>query len=161
MLQEGAPSIPYHRAVPEATSHAAEPARSALDDALSRIGDRWTLLVVEALLGGERRFGELERDVPGLAPNILSDRLRRLERDGLIVATPYSERPMRLAYRLTADGQELAGALRLLGEWGARRTGRGEAPHHAACGTIVEARWYCPTCARIVAEDETGELRHV
>jgi DNA-binding HxlR family transcriptional regulator len=161
MLQEAGAPIPYHRPVNEAGSTVAGPTRSALDEALSRIGDRWTLLVVEALLAGERRFGELERDVPGLAPNILSDRLRRLEREGLIVASPYTERPVRMSYRLTADGQELAGALRLLGEWGARRTGQEEAPHHAACGTAVVARWYCPTCARVVSEDETGELRHV
>lgn len=151
----------YHRPVTDPGPSAGAPTRSALDEALARIGDRWTLLIVEALLSGERRFGELERDVPGLAPNILSDRLRRLEREGLIVASPYSERPVRLGYRLTADGQELAGALRLLGEWGARRTGRAEAPHHAACGTTVEGRWYCPTCARMVSEDETDELRHV
>lgn len=148
--------IPYHHSV---AGTGATP--SALEEALARIGDRWTLLVVEALLEGPRRFGELQRDVPGVAPNILSDRLKRLERDRLVVARPYSERPMRMAYELTADGLGLAGALRLLADWGARRSERAEALRHPSCGTPLDARWYCPTCARVVDEDETGDLRHV
>jgi len=148
-------AIAYHRPV------AGPNAPSALDEALARIGDRWTLLVVEALLAGSRRFNELQSDVPGLAPNILSDRLKRLERDGLIVGRPYSERPPRLAYELTGDGRGLASALRLLSDWGARRSERAEAPRHPACGTPLEVRWYCPTCARMVEEDETAELRHL
>jgi DNA-binding HxlR family transcriptional regulator len=159
-MQEDASPITYHRPVVHAAeSGAAE--RSALDEALAHIGDRWALLVVEALLGGARRFNDLQHDVPGLAPNILSDRLKRLERDGIVVARPYSERPPRVAYELTGDGLGLAGALRLLTDWGARRSERAESPRHPACGTPLEARWYCPTCARVVAEDETGELRHV
>jgi DNA-binding HxlR family transcriptional regulator len=121
---------------------------SGLATALDRVGDRWSLLVVEALLDGPRRFGELETALTGIAPNILSDRLRRLERDGIIRSTPYSTRPTRLAYALTADGGELAGALRLLADWGSRTVDRPEALRHETCGTPLEARWYCPTCAR-------------
>ena len=93
---------------------------------MSRVGDRWTLLVIDALLDGPRRFNELTAAVPGLASNILSARLRRLEREGLVVAVPYSERPARYEYRVSAEGRELAGALRLLARWGARAAG-GEA----------------------------------
>src|ERR1700761_4656498 len=92
---------------------------SPLAEALARVGDRWTLLVVEALLTGPRRFNELLSEIPGIAANILSERLKRLERDALLVARPYSERPPRAAYELTAEGKELAGALRLLAYWGA------------------------------------------
>ncbi len=92
---------------------------SPLAEALARVGDRWTLLVVEALLPGPRRFNDLLSQIPGIAANILSDRLKRLERDGLLVARPYSQRPPRAAYQLTAEGTELAGALRLLAHWGA------------------------------------------
>jgi len=87
---------------------------SPLAEALARVGDRWTLLVVEALLPGPRRFNELLSQIPGIAANILSERLKRLERDGLLVARPYSQRPPRATYQLTAEGTELAGALRLL-----------------------------------------------
>lgn len=134
---------------------------SPLDAALARVGDRWSLLLVEALLAGSRRFNELLEDVPGIAPNILTDRLRRLERESVVRATPYTERPMRYAYDLTADGRELAGVLRLLATWGARGTDAAEPLRHATCGTPMEARWYCPTCARAVADDESSALRFV
>lgn len=128
----------------------------ALAAALDLVGDRWSLLLVEALLPGPRRFNELGDDVPGIAPNILSDRLRRLERGGIVVASPYSRRPVRMEYALTADGRELAGALLLLADWGARRGGEGEPLRHDACGTPLEARWHCPTCDATVS-DQPGE----
>ena len=56
-----------------------ETAASPLAEALARVGDRWTLLVVEALLAGPRRFNDLLAQIPGLAANILSERLKRLE----------------------------------------------------------------------------------
>jgi len=123
---------------------------SPLAEALARVGDRWTLLVVEALLPGSRRFNDLLSQIPGIAANILSDRLKRLERDGLLVARPYSQRPPRASYQLTAEGTELAGALRLLAHWGSRHTDQADAQRHLACGTPIEARWYCPTCDQLV-----------
>jgi DNA-binding HxlR family transcriptional regulator len=129
---------------------ARENASSPLAQALARVGDRWTLLLVEALLAGPRRFNDLLGEVPGIAPNILSERLKRLEREALLVARPYSDRPPRAVYQLTAEGKELAGALRLLASWGTRHTEPSDAPRHLACGTPIEARWYCPTCDRLV-----------
>jgi DNA-binding HxlR family transcriptional regulator len=136
---------------------------SPLAAALDRVGDRWTLLVVEAMLEGPRRFADLATVIPGIAPNILSQRLKHLEQQTLLVSRPYSRRPVRLAYELTAAGLELAGALRMLGQWGASVSGRTAAnlPRHASCGTPMEARWYCPTCARAVDEDERPEIRFV
>src|ERR671910_1107233 len=104
-----------------------------LEAALDRVGDRWSLLVVEALLDGPRRFGELADVVTGIAPNILTDRLRRLERAGILRSSPYQERPTRLAYDLTADGRGLASALRLLSDWGSRRSTEAEPLRHEAC----------------------------
>ena len=123
-----------------------------LEEALASVGDRWTLLVVAALLDGPRRFGDLQRALPGIASNVLSGRLRLLEQQGLVVAQPYSERPPRYVYELTSAGADLAGALRLLADWGARHSDANP-PRHAACGTPLEARWYCPTCERPVEED--------
>ena len=131
---------------------------SALGAALDRVGDRWSLLLVEALLAGPLRFGELGEAMTGIAPNILADRLRRLGRTGILVATPYSRRPPRMEYALTIDGRELAGALHLLAEWGVRRGGVGEPLRHEACGTPLEARWHCPTCERLVDDDQPDEL---
>jgi DNA-binding HxlR family transcriptional regulator len=135
-------------------------ATSPLDEAVARVGDRWTLLIVQALLGGSRRFNDLLEALPGIAPNVLSQRLKHLEREAVVVGQPYSRRPPRLAYQLTASGRELAGALRLLAQWGAERSGEGEGLRHVACGTLLEARWYCPTCARPVEDDDAGDLRY-
>lgn len=118
------------------------------------MGDRWTLLIVEALLAGPLRFSELTEHVSGIAPNILTQRLRHLERERLVVAQPYSDRPPRFAYALTARGQELAGALRLLADWGSQPAAGDEAPRHAACGSPLETRLYCPTCEVAVDEGE-------
>jgi DNA-binding HxlR family transcriptional regulator len=136
---------------------------SSLAAALERVGDRWSLLLVEALLDGARRFNELLEGLPGIAPNILADRLRRLEREGIVVGRPYSRRPPRMEYGLSADGSDLAGALRLLADWGARRPGHGADTHeplrHERCGTPLEARWYCPTCGETVADREAADTR--
>ncbi|MER3418658.1 MAG: transcriptional regulator, partial [Chloroflexota bacterium] len=85
-------------------------AAAALETALEQVGDRWSLRIVAVLLDGPRRFGELAAVVPGIAPNVLADRLRRLARTGIVVARPYERRPVRYEYALTADGAELAAA---------------------------------------------------
>ena len=132
---------------------------SPLAAALASVGDRWTLHVVAALLDGPRRFGDLQEEVGGIAPNVLSQRLRRLEDDGLVIAQPYSERPPRFVYELSEAGRGLAGVLRLLVDWGARHSGA-EPPRHAACGTPLEAVWFCPTCDAPVALADAGEDLH-
>ncbi len=136
-------------------------APSPLAAALERVGDRWSLLLVEALLPGPRRFSELSQAIPGIAPNILADRLRRLESERVVRSTPYSERPPRYVYELTPEGAELAGALRLLADWGSRVAREAEPLRHVACGTPMEARWFCPTCAHAVESTETDEVRYL
>ena len=143
----------------ERASHSQARVGSPLGEAMARVGDRWTLLVVNALLGGPRRFNDLLGDLPGLAPNVLTQRLRHLEHEGVVVTTPYSRRPPRMVYELTASGRELAGALRLLAQWGAGRSDDADALRHAACGTAMEARWWCPTCGRVVDDDQADEVR--
>ena len=139
----------------EAAAGRREP--SALSEALDRVGDRWTLLLVEALLDGPRRFGDLQEAVPGIAPNVLTGRLRHLEREALVVARPYSRRPPRFTYELTESGAELAGALRLLADWGARQSEHVDSLRHERCGTALEARWWCPACEAVVDEDDTTD----
>jgi len=135
--------------------------QTPLELALERVGDRWSLLLVEALLDGPRRFNELSEAVAGIAPNILTSRLRSLEREGVVLSRPYSERPPRAEYVLTAAGRDLASAIRLLADWGARRSDAAEPIRHDVCGTPLEARWYCPTCTVVVEESATGESRIV
>ncbi|RPI25993.1 MAG: transcriptional regulator [Actinobacteria bacterium] len=130
--------------------------------ALERIGDRWSLLIIDALQGGPLRFSDLTEQVRGIAPNTLSSRLTRLETDGVIVADAYSERPVRYEYQLTAAGRDLAGALRLLAHWGVRLADESAVIRHDLCGTPLEPRWYCASCERVVAETDAGaEIRMV
>lgn len=139
----------------------ARPAESPLERAVARVGDRWSLLVVSALLDGPRRFGELQEALAGIAPNVLSHRLKHLEREGVVVARAYSRRPPRFAYQLTATGHELAGALRLLAQWGAAGD-EGEGVLHRSCGTPMEPTWWCPTCERPVDDgaDDGDDLTY-
>jgi len=141
--------------------HPANAPPTPLGDALARIGDRWTLLVVAALLDGEKRFNELQEQLDGIAPNVLSGRLKLLGEQALIVSRPYSERPPRFVYELTERGRELAGALRLLADWGAASAGQAEPLRHAACGGALEARWWCPSCETVVDDPADDEIVHV
>jgi DNA-binding HxlR family transcriptional regulator len=137
----------------------AERGDSPLRAALAAVGDRWTLLVVAALLDGPLRFGDLQEALPGIAPNVLTQRLRRLEHDGLAIAQPYCDRPPRYVYELTEAGRGLAGVLRLLADWGARHGGT-EPPRHAACGTPLDARWWCPGCEEAVDAADADDLHY-
>lgn len=134
--------------------------QSPLAAAVAKVGDRWTLLLVEALLDGPRRFGQLRETVTGIAPNILSQRLKHLEREGVIAARAYSERPTRFTYALTDSGAELASALSLLAAWGAAHSSDAQAPAHVLCGTPLQVRWYCPTCDLPVPDADADELRY-
>jgi DNA-binding HxlR family transcriptional regulator len=147
--------------MPSSLAGVSETAPTALAEALERVGDRWTLLIVEALLDGPRRFGDLQEAVTGIAPNILTQRLRHLEREALVLSRPYSDRPPRLAYELSASGAELAGALRLLADWGARFADAAEPLRHSLCGTALEARWWCPACDLPVNENEADDTQLV
>jgi DNA-binding HxlR family transcriptional regulator len=92
------------------------PAACALDLA----GDKWTLLVVRDLLRGRTTYGELADSPEGIPTNILADRLRRMEKAGLIKAVPYQRRPVRYAYSLTEKGRGLGDVLRAVARWGHR-----------------------------------------
>ena len=92
-----------------------------LDQAIRAVGDRWSLLVLAALLDGERRYGELQAAVPGISSNVLASRLAALEGAGLVRSEPYSERPLRVSYALTDAGRELRTAIEALAAWGERQ----------------------------------------
>ncbi len=89
--------------------------------ALDVVGDRWTLLIIRDLLGGKRRYGDFLASPEKIPTNILAERLRRLEREGLIGRVPYSTRPPRMEYHLTPEGRELGHAVDALARWGLTR----------------------------------------
>ena len=85
---------------------------------LDLVGDKWSLLVVRDLLHGKATYGELANSLEKIPTNILADRLKRLEDAGLIVSSPYQERPVRYAYKLSAKGEALGDVLLSLVRWG-------------------------------------------
>jgi DNA-binding HxlR family transcriptional regulator len=89
------------------------PTREVLD----RIGDRWTVLVIESLEGGPQRFSELARTIEGVSQKMLTQTLRGLERDGLVTRTVHAEVPPRVHYELTGLGRTLTGLLAALDDW--------------------------------------------
>lgn len=85
---------------------------------LDRIADKWTVLVITLLSGGTpRRFNELRRNIEGISQKMLTQTLRVLERDGLVVRTLYAEVPPRVEYALTPLGVTLCDPIAQLGEW--------------------------------------------
>jgi DNA-binding HxlR family transcriptional regulator len=87
---------------------------------LDIVGDRWTLLIIRDLLRGNTRYSEFLTSAEKIPSNILADRLKRLEREGLIESSLYSEHPPRSEYHLTAEGEELGWAVDALATWGLR-----------------------------------------
>src|ERR1700738_3187819 len=84
---------------------------------LSRIGDKWSVMLVMELHGGKRRFSELRRTLHGISQKMLTTSLRGLERDGFITRTIHPTIPPKVEYELTELGRELAIPVRALGEW--------------------------------------------
>jgi DNA-binding HxlR family transcriptional regulator len=86
--------------------------------ALDVVGDRWTLLLIRDLLLGKSRFVEFQAAPERIPTNILAERLRRLEREGLVRRVAYSQRPPRYQYELTNAGRRLGHAVDALAVWG-------------------------------------------
>ena len=121
---------------------------------LEFLGERWTLLIVRDLLAGPKKFQDLCDSLKGVAPAVLSSRLKVLEAHGIIGRRLYSDHPPRAEYALTDQGRELRTVVRSLGIWGSRHL-RGKWTFvHEACGAEVEIAHYCPACARTVAADQ-------
>jgi DNA-binding HxlR family transcriptional regulator len=121
----------------------------SIASALAILGGRWTLLVMREILLGRRRFAEIERNV-GVAPNILSDRLRQLVDHGLLTRSRYSERPDAYEYEPTQAGLDVAPVLIALLQWGdAHATPPAGPPRvfvHEGCGHDAHPALHCSHC---------------
>lgn len=89
------------------------PTRAVLD----RVGDKWTVLVVLVLRDGPRRFSQVRDQIGGVAPKVLTQTLRRLERDGIVTRTVFPEIPPRVEYALTPLGRSLEHPIRVISGW--------------------------------------------
>jgi DNA-binding HxlR family transcriptional regulator len=93
------------------------PVCRTISDLLSRIGDKWSVLVVSTLGDGSRRFNELRREIPSVSQRMLTLTLRNLERDGLVSRTVTPTIPPRVDYALTELGKSLQGPINSLAVW--------------------------------------------
>jgi DNA-binding HxlR family transcriptional regulator len=89
----------------------------AVSGILSRIGDKWSVLVVMLLADGPKRFNELKKLVGGISQRMLTLTLRGLERDGLVTRTVFPTIPPRVDYELTQLGHSLRVPVQALGSW--------------------------------------------
>src|SRR6478735_12781170 len=84
------------------------------------IGRRWTGAILRALLSGETLFSDIAHAIPGLSDRLLSERLKELEAEGVVIRVVYPETPVRIEYHLTEKGQELSMVVEAISDWSAR-----------------------------------------
>ena len=85
--------------------------------AVELIGRRWTGAIIRAMLGGVCRFSDLTQTVPGLSDRMLSERLKELEAEGIVVRTVYPDTPVRIEYHVTGKGRALASVVDSIAAW--------------------------------------------
>lgn len=120
---------------------AADPSRGQCptEATLAVIGGRWKVPILWNLFKGTLRFGELSRSLPAATQKMLTQQLRELEKDGLVLRKVYAEIPPRVEYSLTPMGRSLEPVLLALTEWGERYVGRGRTRRKpAATGVRAE-----------------------
>ncbi|WP_433225003.1 winged helix-turn-helix transcriptional regulator [Microtetraspora malaysiensis] len=125
----------------------------SIADALSVIGEKYSLLVLREVFFGVRRFDAMARNI-GAPRDILAARLRRLVEAGVLEKVPYSERPRRFEYRPTEAGQELRPVLLMLKSWGDRHLA--DVPPvilDHSCGAELDPVVVCGACREPVAKE--------
>lgn len=123
--------------------------RCPVANTLDIVGDRWTLLVVRDLLRGRTRFSELQQSVEGIPTSILSNRLKLLEAEGIVVRRMYSDHPPRAEYLLTPKGHALGVVVGALATWGETYIESDLALVDHECGHGISVVYHCPTCERL------------
>ncbi len=88
------------------------------------IGDRWKVKIVESLLNGTQRFGELKKSVGNITQKVLTSNLRKLEEHGVLIRKVYAQIPPKVEYRLTALGKKLKPMIDSMIEWGTEYTSK-------------------------------------
>jgi len=88
-----------------------------VNDIISLVGDKWSVLIIVLLGSGKQRFSDIKRRVDGISQKMLTVTLRGLERDGYVTRTVYPTIPPRVEYELTDLGRDLLVPIRALGQW--------------------------------------------
>jgi DNA-binding HxlR family transcriptional regulator len=101
-------------------SSTVSPVCTRFHKAIELIGSRWTGAILQTLLQGKTRYASIKAAVPEITDRMLSERLRSLEAEGLVLRAVVPETPVRVEYELTRKGRELQDALREIGSWAER-----------------------------------------
>jgi len=135
---------------------ATRPRECSIANALTVIGERWSLLVLREAFLGVHRFDDIQRNT-GASRDILAARLRRLVESGVLRRVQYERHPPRYEYVLTDAGRDLQPVLIALRQWGERYATVGEPPTRwwHRCGRPLEARMVCAHCGEAVRPGES------
>ncbi len=107
----------------QSTLHQTEPCRR-ISDILSRIGDKWSLLVIRQLGDGPQRFSQIKRSLGSISQKMLTATLRGLERDGFVTRTVFPTVPPRVDYELTTLGRDLLQPVTVMADWALKNAER-------------------------------------
>ncbi|MBK8542294.1 MAG: helix-turn-helix transcriptional regulator [Caulobacteraceae bacterium] len=141
--QERTATSPGHTRVSDIESHDCR----AVSGILNRIGDKWSVLIIQRLGEGSRRFNEIKRIIDGISQRMLTLTLRNLERDGLVSRTVTPTVPPRVDYALTELGRDLLIPVSALGQW---------AIQHTPCIEAARARFDACEAAETPQQDRVS-----
>ncbi|WP_313134946.1 winged helix-turn-helix transcriptional regulator [Anaerocolumna sp.] len=122
---------------------------------LNIIGDKWTLLILRQIMIGRKTYKEMQEGLEGIPSNLLSERLKCLETDGLITTRLYQNHPPRYEYLLTDSGKDLGDIFYSIIMWGEKHLKVCyKQLTHSECGHKIVHQYFCPHCNKIIQEDE-------
>lgn len=122
---------------------------------LNVIGDKWTLLILHQLMIGHDTYKEIQEGLDKIPSNLLSERLKGLESDGLITAELYQHHPPRYRYLLTESGMDLEDIFYSIILWGDKHLEVcNKQLQHTECKHRLEHQYYCPKCQKVIPKTE-------
>lgn len=122
---------------------------------LNIIGDKWTLLILRQLLLGHDTYKDLQENLTGIPSNLLSDRLKCLEADGLIGSELYQSHPPRYRYLLNESGRDLSDVFNSIILWGEKNLKEcSKQLTHTQCGHKIELQYYCSHCGKTISNED-------
>lgn len=126
---------------------------------LNIIGDKWSLLILHRILLGFETYKEIQDGLEGIPTNLLSERLKTMEGDELIIRDLYQTHPPRYKYKLTEKGMDLVDVFNSLMLWGEKHLNKCyKKLVHKNCSGRIEHKYYCPDCNKNVDSSELEVL---
>lgn len=122
---------------------------------LNIIGDKWTLLILRQLSNGNDTYNSMLENLEGIPSNLLSNRLKKLEEDELIIPVLYQTHPPRYKYVLTESGKDLDDVFNSIILWGERHLKKCyKELIHTSCNHNITLQYYCPHCKETIDKND-------